>query len=100
MQTATMLATIVMICVMCSLRVGGGVGLRIPLTTFWMGSGLANGANTPSPENKNYSFYQNTRYPFMQCPSSTMEAPSASSSPATRFRRVDLPTPDSPITAT
>jgi hypothetical protein len=41
LQTATMLATIVMICVMFSPRVAGGVGLRIPLTTFWIAPMMA-----------------------------------------------------------
>jgi hypothetical protein len=36
LQTATMLDTMVMICVIFSFRVGEGVGLRTPDKTLWM----------------------------------------------------------------
>lgn len=36
MQTATILDTIVMICVKFSFNVGGGVGLRTPDSTLWI----------------------------------------------------------------
>ena len=36
LQTATMLDTIVMICVRFSFRVGAGIGVRTPESTLWM----------------------------------------------------------------